>query len=382
MFDHVALPSCSPPVALSPPLGCNPSTALGTLCTTVSTIIEKASCEELGTQAYVQKLIEGVGLAGDMRGRRIYGTASKLMRRVGSHTGLWQDPQQISRALLVLGSVPRRPSDALEPFRYVEVGVYTAWTCVIVSSYLKRTQGKHGFEGLAVDVKVGNIAQGTFDLMKRLNIGFEGRGGFNKRLKEVRDNPSNNKPVRFDACFIDGAHDYSSVKGDYAQLAPLCGATMFHDIQDSSTMIDNSGGGTYSGGVPMFWAHARGHVKASRAIELTMQGAPYWPVFGIGVILPGPTWTAEPDDGRGTVSMWPKWKGDGAPALYRALCTDETPAASPEHLPPQYVARSVLCPIANATNLESLLAATKRSVPKPLLEYAMGLPWNKTRARR
>ena len=134
----------------------------------------------------------------------------------------------------------------------------------------------------------------------------------------------------------------------------------------------------------MFWAHARSHVRAARAVELTMQGSPYWPVFGIGVILPGPTGTAEPDDGT-SVAEWPKWRGEGPAALWRALCVrsestaEETNRRGARRLPAEYVARSRLCPVANATNLENILAATKRTVPKPLLQFAMSLPWNESR---
>ena len=109
-----------------------------------------------------------------------------------------------------------------------------------------------------------------------------------------------------------------------------------------------------------------------------MQGSPYWPVFGIGILLPGPAGTAEPDDGR-TVAQWPRWKGEGPAALYRALCTGAGERQGQERLPPAYVARSVLCPNVNATSIENVLAATKRSVPKPLLTYAMGLPWKHAR---
>jgi len=113
----------------------------------------------------------------------------------------------------------------------VEVGVFTAWTCCIVSAYLSRTAaGDRGFAGYAVDVKIGNIAAGTLDLFKRLNITFEGRGTFDRRLKTSA--PRAGAPAvdmaalmaaslrgmdtvspvvaaaqpQFDACFIDGDH--------------------------------------------------------------------------------------------------------------------------------------------------------------------------------
>lgn len=189
-------------------------------------------------------------------------------------------------------------------------------------------------------------------------------------------------------CFIDGDHSYSGVKGDYAQLAPHCRIAMFHDIQDSSTMLDS--GSTYAGGVPMFWAHARSHVRSARVVELTRQGAPFWPVFGIGLLLTGPAGTAEPDDGM-AVAQWPPWQGQGAAALRRALCGGNhaaepqpgqerlRPWRLPERLPARYVAHEIMCPIATEENLKSILEATKRTVPKSLLTFAMGLRWNETR---
>ena len=132
---------------------------------------------------------------------------------------------------------------------------------------------------------------------------------------------------------------------------------------------------SFSGGVPMFWAHARAHVRRARAIELTMQTSPYWPVFGIGILLPGPTGTAEPDDGS-SPATWPAWKGAGPAALWGALCAPETDEdAVSERPPPHYVARRVLCPVANESSLEMILGATKRSVPRTQLALAMALPW-------
>lgn len=84
----------------------------------------------------------------------------------------------------------------------------------------------------------------------------------------------------------------------------------------------------------MFWAHARSHVRRHRVVELTMQGAPYWPVFGIGILLPGPKGTAEPDDGL-PVAQWPASHGAGGEALWRSLCTDAPePAATASPLQP------------------------------------------------
>ena len=236
--------ACTPPRVLSPPLSCNPATANGALCATVSTIIESATCDQLVSQPYMQSLIEKVGLAGDVRGARIYGDDKRLMRRVGSHTGLWQDPRQISRAMLALGNLPPQPAKTT-PFQYVEVGVFTAWTCCIVSAFLSRVAaGTRGFQGFAVDIKTGNIASPTLSLFKTLNITFVSRSAFNRQLSLPLSSSGEGAP-RYDACFIDGDHGYRAVRSDYQQLAPHCRAAMFHDIQDTSTMIADS----YSGGV-------------------------------------------------------------------------------------------------------------------------------------
>jgi hypothetical protein len=185
----------------------------------------------------------------------------------------------------------------------------------------------------------------------------------------------------------------------------------------------------------MFWSHARSHVRKERIVELTMQGSMLWyvwpawivtthalcddslqvhyyalhtrsfthictrthffyacgshcmthrPVFGIGMILPGGTGTAEPDDGF-TVREWPVWKGKGPAGLWHALCDSSTPDTVPGDAPilpsteqrfrAEYAARGVLCSVADGSNLETILSATKRTVSRQALNYTMRLPW-------
>jgi len=176
--------SCASPAPMVPPLSCShiasiraAGTSSERLCFAVSTILERATCDQLADHQFLVNLIEAIGLAGDLRRERIYGPAAIHMRRMGSRAGLWQDPGQISSALLALGkALGQRPATSLSHFEYLEVGVYTCWTCVVISSYLKRLIGSAGhFAGHAVDVKSVNIHQGTFALMTRLNVSFEGR---------------------------------------------------------------------------------------------------------------------------------------------------------------------------------------------------------------
>ena len=139
--------------------------------------------------------------------------------------------------------------------------------------------------------------------------------------------------------------------------------------------------GNCSGGVPLFWAHARTRVLRPRVAEFTQQYAPYWPVFGIGIIWAGATGTAEPDDGS-RVAEWPVVKGRGATSLWQTLCGEMPPpplSSVGDRLPAVYVQRPLLCILATAANMETILWATKRTVPKPTLDYTMALPWNTTR---
>ena len=135
----------------------------------------------------------------------------------------------------------------------------------------------------------------------------------------------------------------------------------------------------YSGGVPLFWAHARARVRQSRVVELTRQYAVYWPVFGIGIIWAGPSGTAEPDDGS-QVREWPAVRGMGAVSLWHTLCDGAT-APSGDRLPARYVQRGLFCTLTNEANVETVISATKRNVPRPALEYTMALPWNTTRGQ-
>ena len=49
--------------------------------------------------------------------------------------------------------------------RYIEVGVFTAWTCAFVSTYLRRVGPLDAFRGFAVDITSTAMAQGTRNLV-------------------------------------------------------------------------------------------------------------------------------------------------------------------------------------------------------------------------
>jgi len=269
--------------------------------------IQQASCAQLSDHAFVQSLVERVGLTPDGRGSALYGKAAASIVPVHGKSakhkvGLWQNPMQIAAALIHVGS-------RVAVHRYIEVGVYTAWTCGFVSTFLRRVGTPGAFRAHAVDITHSAIATGTRTLLPRINVSYISRD----KLVLPPEHPF------YDFCFIDGDHRYSGVLRDYDAFSPSCTYMMFHDIQDTSTLHL----GNFSGGVPLFWAHLRAHVRPSRLAEFTHQPPEVpFPTFGLGVVAPNEQRTSAPDV---AVSQWPHWSdfdsGDAsAEPLARELC--------------------------------------------------------------
>lgn len=276
--------------------------------------MQNATCEQLGSEAFLRSMVEQVGLTPDSRGAAIYGrnASSHIVQVHGKSArhkvGLWQSPEQLAAALIYLGS-------RANVRRYIEVGVYTAWTCSFVSTYLRRVGRLGAFRGVAVDLVNTAIAHGTRDLLPRLNVTFLFRRQVVLPVPEAE---------RFDFCFVDGDHSYVGVRRDYATFAPSCTYMMFHDIQDVSTLHL----GNFSGGVPMFWAHLVAHAGSApsgrpRTHEFTHvprdkpEGAV--PSFGLGIIGPNERGTCEP---KTPESEWTRWDtGDASiETMHNELC--------------------------------------------------------------
>lgn len=269
--------------------------------------VQRANCEQLGEVAFVRAIVERVGLTPDSRGAALYGdeAAKKMVvapsRAARKKVGLWQNPQQIAAALVHIGS-------RVEVHRYIEVGVYTAWTCCFVSTYLRRVGKLGSFEGYAVDLSSAAIAVGTKTLLASLNVTFL----YRSLLKLP-------PAVPYDFCFIDGDHAYDGIKRDYRSFSPACRFMMFHDIQDISTVHLKN----FSGGVPLFWAHltaATHHQRRTEFIHLPAEVR--YPSFGLGVLGPTADGTCGPDT---PFEHWPDWtdgvSGDStAVPVWRELC--------------------------------------------------------------
>jgi hypothetical protein len=390
MTDATTLPFCMPPRAEAETIPCtshgnraHSNSVHPRLCEGVQ-IMLRANCSQLGSLDFMIDVIERIGLVNDARGARLYGPASKYMIHGSGRAGLWQEPQQIAKAMI---SVAQR----VRVQRYVEVGVFTAWTTTVVAAYMSRQQGGDagrvlekgaaapapttiapssspvssttygsGFQGLAVDITSSHIAPGTLSLLAWLDVKFISRKHFDVQVLP-------NLAWRFDLCFIDGDHSYNGVRADFSRIGPSCHNAMFHDIKDTSCLA----AAEYSGGVPLFWQHLRQHLgpveSSKRTLELTHQGSTYLPMFGIWVVWKGSRGTAQLDNSS-DVTVWPKWRGRGPDALWPELCGG--------HVRERGVPYHAVCTVSRADTLATFVKATKRTVRKTDLLHVVEL-WNK-----
>ena len=301
--------------------------------------LHAATCAQLSNASFVRQIVETVGLVPDLRARKLYGRAERFTvgkalnvtgRRFVSGVGMWQNPLQLAQALLHIGATQRVRA-------YLEVGVFSAWTCVLMSAYLDRvnrcsggagTTAEAAFRGYAVDTVPRFIKPGTRALLTELHVDFVRRRDMAREVLPKRPHRT------FDLCFIDAGHSYAEVRADYEQLAPFCGACMFHDIVDISTVRQ----GNWTGGTVLFWRHLAQSVRPERLRTFTSQLTKQGPFFGIGVLAPSSgSGTAEPDT---PFAQWPQPSpaGDKA-ALFEALCSGGRGAATQARVQQQLCGR-------------------------------------------
>lgn len=208
--------------------------------------------------------------------------------------GLWQDAKQLSATMVHIASDPHPVTT------YVELGVWTAWTCALMSAYLQRVgSAADHFQGAAVDVTSIHISQATRRLLHANNASIVSRHSFDSWMLKVRSQRYG-RPV--DLCFIDANHSYDAVRSDYESYAKDCRSIMLHDIQDTTTLELHKN--HRGGGVPSLWHQLVASVKATRVTSFTQQHSTFAPVFGIGLVGPNERGTAEADD-------WLAWESWG-----------------------------------------------------------------------
>lgn len=393
------LPHCTDDAQRRPPLPpCKElSGAPLRLCRGVALFLS-ASCAELANHTYVTNTIGSIGVVPDSRGSRLYGQGAKhiVPGHARPNVGLWQEPQQLASALIAIASRVRVR-------RYLELGVYTAWSTCAISAFFTRASGAGGgrpYRGFALDISSKNINATTHDLLNFLNVsvvvlpkaltsvaqiprlggsetgegiprapGIDGSqaatGGLHRDHRHL-----------LDFCFIDADHSYRGVKSDYEVLSGACRVAMFHDIQDISTTRLCSHSGTsscFSGGTPVFWQHMRARLVRERTSEFVAQSSSFLPSFGIGVVWPNPpSSVAEPDaDAPG----WPRWTTGATAfadattpaAVWRELCASKQRDGTIGSTIP--LIRRV-CTLSTEADLNVFVAAANRLVKRPIMQYA------------
>lgn len=252
--------------------------------------------------SFLANVVRSIGLVRDSRNTRLYGRESQ--HQVGQHQadadsqhqGLYQDPLQIGAAMAYLARQRVRT--------YLELGVWSAWTTVLMSAHLSRFVPEGAFRGFAVDITARRISKTTHAMLTQLDVSFVYRDGLIMHsLHKSRGTRHQNHPPRLlDLCFVDGSHSYSGVRKDYDELASHCRFMMFHDVVDFDSFA------LEGRGIPGFWAHLKANVDRGRVREFIQQEAVFPTAFGIGLLLPNTLGTAESDN----QNLTHKWDVGGA----------------------------------------------------------------------
>ena len=279
---------------LQPDLACGAplyeSPAARSLCRGIQAVLT-ASCAELSQVSFVRTTIEAVGLNGNkMSSKDVERTFGKELARRSVWNrnkleGLWQDPLQLASALVHIS----QHSDMLAETdvrggvsRYVEVGVYTAWTTCLIGAYARRATGRAShFEGFAVDVTFSHISNETRAILSRLNISLQTPASMKTHLTRWGGTPSGPAPLNL--CLIDGDHTFNGVRRDYIQYAPHCHSVVLHDIMDDLVFYHDKGTG---GGVPGFWSLLVKNVGRQRTFPFYMHLGSLMN-FGLGIVGAG-----------------------------------------------------------------------------------------------
>jgi hypothetical protein len=128
--------------------------------------------------------------------------------------GLWQTPSQLSPFLITLSYRNIKT--------YLDIGTLTGWTITFIAAYLKRF-GLETVDTIDID-QFCNI--GTQDIWQQFNIPI------NYIVCKSYDIEANIRDV-YDFVFIDGDHEYASVKEDFQRYRQRSCMLAFHDINDN-----------------------------------------------------------------------------------------------------------------------------------------------------
>lgn len=195
-----------------------------TLCAVLKDI-KLAPQEDLLSHDWLIARIQRAGLFYDARTspqdgtKSIYGSDAAYMHpdpQSGPKTGLWQTPQQLTAALLLLSSKGIGS--------YLEVGPATSWTSTLLVTYLSR----FGLTSARLVDAFPLLDESLRPLWKAFELPIE----YTKFPLEQQIVPLDQLRASYDLIFIDGDHSWEHVNKDFNHYGPLARILMFHDIND------------------------------------------------------------------------------------------------------------------------------------------------------
>lgn len=175
----------------------------------------------------------------DDRGN-IYG--DKYKNYLNDQIGIWQHPEELAKLCLILKKFKINS--------FLDIGTFNGYTFKFLSEFLNKYQKT---KCITIDPIYHNpIVDDRFTYLNATSKNFIGQ--------------------KFDLVFIDGDHEYSSVKEDYENVGQYANICIFHDIRDEFCNDLN-------GGPKKFW----NEIKDDTCFELFADEKPLPYTMGLGV---------------------------------------------------------------------------------------------------
>jgi hypothetical protein len=175
----------------------------------------------------------------DDRGN-LYG--DQYQNYLSTETGLWQHPEEFAELCLIL------KTHKINSF--LNIGTFNGYSFKFLSDFLNRYQ----------ETKCT-----TIDPINHTPV-------LDDRFTYLNATSKDFIAQKFDLVFIDGDHDYYSVKEDYENVGQYAKICVFHDIKDQFCANLN-------GGPPRFW----NEIKDNSCFEIFADKKPLPHTMGIGI---------------------------------------------------------------------------------------------------
>lgn len=215
--------------------------------TAVINLIHCLEIESLRNPEVVANLIRAFGLV--CWGPPVFGEDEQFKNHATEMAGIYQTPDQLSKALVYLSSFKINT--------YLEIGVFQGGNFLFVSEYLKRFNPE--IKCLGIDPT--NYLNPEIRELTELSEWM--------RLASVTSDKLAGR--KFDLVFIDGDHSAEWVKKDYESVGKEAKICMLHDIQEGACPA-----------VMEFWAALKNNTK--KTVKEFIDSPTGAPMQGIGML--------------------------------------------------------------------------------------------------